>query len=81
MNSTAALFILSGILILFFTCRKIRLKYYLLSALTGLSALFAVDVILGFAKMNMPFNYLSVLCAVIGGLPGVIVVTLLNGLM
>ena len=81
MNSMAVLFISAGICILFYTFKKIRLRYFILSALSGLSALFAVDLILGLAGLNMPYNTLTLLCAAAGGLPGVIVITLLNGMM
>lgn len=43
MNKSLIIFIIAGAIILFYTLKKKKLQYTLLSALSGLAAFFAVD--------------------------------------
>ena len=74
MATTAAILLLWAI-------RIINPGSLLLSVVLGVSALFAADLILGFTHSNLPVNSFTVLCAVLGGVPGVVLILLLNALL
>ena len=81
MNLTAAVMLSAGVLLLVWAIKKINPGAILLSAFTGLAALFAADLVLGFSHLNLPINAATVLSAVLGGVPGVILITFLNALL
>ena len=78
MNLTAAVCAACGVLVGVYAVKRARLRDVLFSALTGIAALFAADAALGFTELNLPVNAFTVACAAAGGLPGAILVTLLN---
>lgn len=47
-------------------------KSFVLSALQGLTALFAVNFIGDFINVHLPFNWFSAVVGAVGGLPGII---------
>ena len=81
MNLTAAVFAATGLCIGAYTVKRVRLRTFLFSALTGIAALFAADAILGFTQLSLPVNAFTVTCAAAGGLPGAILITLMNALL
>ena len=81
MNLTAVIMLTAGIFPLLYALRKTRLSAVLLSALSGLASLFAADVMLGFTGLDLPVNGFSLSCAGAGGIPGVILLLLLNTLL
>ena len=81
MNVTATILITAGLALLVFAVKKINPGAVLLSAALGLSALFAADIVLGFMQLNLPVNACTLLCAAVGGVPGAILVTLLNAFL
>ena len=75
--------ILSGCLILFgmlhfFSGKKHPLKRALLSMVIGALTLIAVNLSSGFTHVYIPVSLLSVLVSVIGGVPGVTLMLVLN---
>ena len=75
--------ILSGCLILFgalhfFSGKKHPFKRALLSMITGALTLIAVNLSSGFTNVYIPVSLLSVLVSVIGGVPGVTLMLVLN---
>ena len=81
MNLTAAILAAAGILLLIWTVRKISAGTFFLSSLLGIGALFAADLIMGFTHLNLPINYVSLGCAALGGIPGVILLLMLNAML
>lgn len=71
------LIVCEGILLIY-TIKKCRMRYFLLSAAAGFAALTAADLIGSFLDLNLPLNLLSVSLSVLGGLPGVILLNVLN---
>ena len=78
MNRTLLLFIFSGIVTLFYAIKKLRLRYTVLSALSGLASFFAVDWICSFFESDIPLNAFSLSVCAIGGIPGLILLILLH---
>lgn len=78
MNITCVIMISAGAVTLLYALRKLTIRTIILSACAGVASLFAADVLLGFTHMNLPINCFSVLCAAVGGLPGTILLLLLN---
>ena len=69
-------FSFSAFLILFFMYRSGHLfKALFFSLLQGGSALFAVNLIGEFLSIHLPVNLFSALCCTVGGIPGVIFLT------
>ena len=67
-----------GLLFFIYTLKKYRFRYFLLSAVSGIAALVAADLIGGFFEFNLPLNALSVSLGALAGLPGVILLNLLT---
>ncbi|MCH5198471.1 MAG: pro-sigmaK processing inhibitor BofA family protein [Oscillospiraceae bacterium] len=80
-NALLILFSVFGAIILFYAAKKLKFRYVLLSALSGLAALFAADFVCSFFDMNLPINAFSVSVSAIGGIPGVILLNILNVLL
>lgn len=78
MNLTVLILAAAGLTLLVYAIKKIRPGAFLLSAAAGLAALFGADIVLGFTQMNLPVNVFTALCAAIGGIPGVILLLVLN---
>ena len=74
------LFVLAacGLLLLFYTLKKCKIRYFLLSVFSGIAALVCADLIGGFFELNLPLNVLSVSLGALGGLPGVILLNILT---
>ncbi len=74
------LFVLAacGFILFVYTIKKCRFRYFLLSAVSGIAALVAADLIGGFFELNLPFNVLSVSLGALAGLPGVILLNILT---
>lgn len=81
MNMTAAIMIAAGALLTIWAVKNINPGTFLLSALLGLGAMFAADLILGFTYLNLPVNWATLLCAITGGIPGVILIVILNAML
>ncbi len=81
MNVTATVLAAAGMIMLIWMLRRVNPGAILLSAATGLAALFAADLVLGFTKLNLPVNVTTVCCAAAGGVPGVILITLLLSML
>ena len=80
MNLTMTVFLAAGAALLLFAVKKTNPGAVFLAAATGVAALFAADLALGFTHLNMPVNGFTVLCAALGGVPGVILLTLLQAM-
>ena len=81
MNLTAVIMLSAGVFPLLYALRRTRPAAMLLSAVSGLASLFAADVILGFTGLDLPVNGFTLSCAAAGGIPGVILLLLLNALL
>ena len=77
-NSFLLLLSVLGACVLLYALKKIKLRYVLLSALSGLCALFASDFICSFFDMEVKINAFSLSLSAIGGIPGVILLNVLN---
>ena len=66
----------TGCILLLFMLKKCKLRFGLLSACTGIAALFAADLICGFFNFNLPMNAFSLCVSAIGGIPGVILLNI-----
>lgn len=80
-NTLLILFFVFGAVIILYSVKKLKFRYVLLSALSGLAALFAADFVCSFFYMNIPINTFSMSVSAIGGIPGVILLNLLNMLL
>ena len=69
-----------GGVILLYSIKTLKLRYMLLSAVCGFTALIAADLICGFFDFNLPINAFSVSLSAIGGLPGVILLNAMNAI-
>ena len=69
---------LCGGILLLYTLKKCKFKYFLLSALSGMAALIATDLIGNFISMHLPLNPFSIAVSALGGLPGVILLNILH---
>ena len=72
-----AAFAVCGIILLF-SVRKMKLRFLLLSAVTGMAALVASDLLCGAVDMNMPINASPLCVRAVGGISGVVLLHLLN---
>ena len=70
--------IISGIVILIFSIKKLTLFKLLLSVLSGSAALISCDLLFSLFGQNMPVNVYTILISAAGGIPGVILLTLLK---
>lgn len=80
-NAFMVLFSVLGAIIIIYTIKKLQFRYILMSALSGLAALFAADFVCSFFDMNIPLNVFSMSVSAVGGIPGVILLNLLNVLL
>ena len=71
---------MGGILILY-AYRKCSLKYWVLTALCGVAALIAADLVCGFFEFDMPLNAFTLSVSAVGGIPGVILLNILKAVM
>ena len=78
MNLIVVTMVTAGLLITIWAVRKINMGTIFLSALLGLSSLFAVDLLTGYMRFNLPINCTTLLCSVLGGIPGVILILMMN---
>ena len=67
-----------GCLMLYYSIKKCRIRDFILSALSGIAALFAADLIGGFFSFHLPINVFTGVLSALGGLPGVILLNLLT---
>ena len=81
MNLTVLILAAAGLALLIYAVKMIRPGAILLSAAAGLAALFGADIVLGFTQVNLPVNVFTALCAAIGGIPGVILLLVLNAFL
>ena len=81
MNLTAIIMITAGFVPFFFALRKLRLGMILLSGAAGIASLCAADLLMSFCQLNLPVNPFTVACSAIGGVPGTILLLLLNVLL
>lgn len=77
-NALLILFSVLGGIIILFAIKKLKIKYLLLSAFSGLAALFAADFVCSFFNMSIPLNAFSMSVSAVGGIPGVILLNILN---
>ena len=80
MNVTAAIMLITGFTLLVWMIKRINAGSILLSAVLGMAALFAVDLVSNFTHLRFPVNGTTLLCAAIGGVPGVILMTVLTAM-
>jgi len=80
-NALLIIFAVSGAIILLYAVKKLKFRYIFLSALSGLAALFAADFLCSFFGMNLPVNAFSLSVSAIGGIPGVILLNVLNAIL
>ena len=71
MNTLLLLFGIAGAILLLYTLKRIRLRYALLSALSGIAAFFAADFVCSFLELHVPVNAFSLAVSALGGIPGV----------
>ncbi|MBQ6066993.1 MAG: pro-sigmaK processing inhibitor BofA family protein [Clostridia bacterium] len=81
MNLTVFILAAAGLATLVIAVKRIRPGAILLSAAAGLAALFGADIVLGFTHLNLPINVFTALCAAAGGIPGVILLLVLNAFL
>ncbi|MDR2647793.1 MAG: pro-sigmaK processing inhibitor BofA family protein [Oscillospiraceae bacterium] len=72
----------SGTLVILLSALRQRrlIRYVLLTVLSGVAALFAVNALGAFTGISLPVNGLSLGVSAVGGTPGVISLLLLNTL-
>ena len=68
----------TGGVILIYSLKKCKIRYSILSVLTGIAALFAADVISGFFDFNIPINAFTLGVSAVGGIPGVILLNIMS---
>lgn len=81
MNLTVLILAVAGLALLVYAVKKIHPGTILLSAAAGLAALFGADIVLGFTQADLPVNAFTALCAAVGGIPGVILLLMLNAFL
>ena len=69
-----------GGVILIYGIKRFKLRFMLLSAFCGFAALIAADLICGFFDFNLPVNAFSIAFSAVGGLPGVILLNVMNAI-
>lgn len=72
------IFAVCGAILLLFILKKGKLRFFLLSAFSGIAALFAADLICSYFNFSIPVNPFTVLLGAVGGLPGVILLNILS---
>ncbi|MBR2410933.1 MAG: pro-sigmaK processing inhibitor BofA family protein [Clostridia bacterium] len=72
------LLILSGMVLLIFSIKKLTFLKLMLSVFSGLAALFSCDLLFSLFGQNMPLNIYTAVISAAGGIPGVILLTLLK---
>lgn len=78
MNKALLLFAAVGTVILLYGVKKLKMRYILLSALSGIAAFVAVDYIGGYIGINLPMNVFSLSVSSVMGIPGVILLTIVQ---
>lgn len=79
MNILFILLIISGAILIIFMLKKMKLSQILLCTFSGLAALFCCDLIFSFSGgLTMPINPYTLSISAVGGIPGVILLVLLN---
>ena len=81
MNLTAAILLTAGLILLVWTVRKCNPGTVFLSMLIGVAGLFAAELILRFTSIRLPVNITTLACAALGGVPGVILLCVMNLLL
>lgn len=72
MNKVLLIFSLFGAALLLYSMKKLKLRYTVLSALSGIAAFFAADFVTMFLHTELPMNAFSLSVSAAGGIPGVI---------
>lgn len=70
--------IASAIIILIFMIKKLKPSQVIFCILSGMAGLFACDLLLSLFGGNMPINIYTVAISSLGGIPGVILLTLIK---
>ena len=70
----------AGLLCLGYAIKKTRLRTALLSALSGIAALFAADLVCTAFGGNLAMNAFTLTVSAVGGIPGVVLLNLLTAL-
>ena len=70
-----------GLALIIYGAKKIKLRYMILSALTGIAALYAADLICGFFNCGLAVNVFTLGVSALGGIPGVILLNILNAVL
>ena len=82
MNLLFTLLIISGVIILIFMLKKLNFRQIMLCIFSGLAALLCCDNVMSFIVNDfLPINYYTLAISAIGGIPGVILLTLLKMLL
>lgn len=79
MNILSILLIITGIILTFFMLRRLKLTQIFLCLSSGLGALFCCDFVMSLTGfLSMPVNAYTMAISAIGGIPGVILLVLLD---
>lgn len=81
MNLTTAICCILGAVPVVYALKRVRFRDFLLSACLGLGALFAADLLLNLSGRNLPIDLFTVISAAAGGVPGVILIVLLQAML
>lgn len=72
------LFVLAAVVLLIYSAKKIKMRYILLSACTGMLAVIAADLVMSLYGAVLELNLFSLSVGALGGVPGVILLTLMK---
>lgn len=79
LNILFALIIISGIILVIFMLRRLKFTQIFLCLCSGMAALFCSDFIMSMTGiLYMPINIYTMAISAIGGIPGVILLVLLD---
>ncbi len=77
MNYITVLFGIAGVVVLLYTLRKRLFLFGFLNALCGFFSLIAVYLVFRLLQIDFPVTVFGILTGAIGGIPGVILLTVL----
>lgn len=81
MNKSLLIFIVFGLILSVFALKKVRPGSILLSAVSGTAAFLAADWLGSFFSFGLPLNAFTFSVSALGGIPGVILITLLQAFL
>ena len=81
MHLIALLFGAAGAVVLLYALFGGRLRWLLVSALSGAAAFFAADFLSAFLPIQLPLNAFTLAVSALGGLPGVVLLNVLFAIL